>query len=146
MRAWSKFLSLVLQTFDLRSLATCETHVLTEESVSVYLLEVDTDLLFFLKIFWPCWVSCGLLVPQPRIKPMLPALETHSLNHWTMRKVRDLVLNEAEQWWGSDCCNESLTVKPKSTASALLKLRYHEGRSRGERSSLNLEVQGGGRH
>ena len=92
MRAWSKFLSLVLQTFDLRSLATCETHVLTEESVSVYLLEVDKDLLFFLKIFWPCWVSCGLLVPQPRIKPMLPALETHSLNHWTMRKVRDLVL------------------------------------------------------
>ena len=53
------FVSLVLQTCDLRSLATCETHVLTEESVCVYLLELDKDLLFFFKIFWPCWCHVG---------------------------------------------------------------------------------------
>ena len=38
-------------------------------------------------IFWPCHVACGILVPQPGIKPTLPALEAQSLNHWTARKV-----------------------------------------------------------
>ena len=28
---------------------------------------------------------CGILVPQPGIKPVLPALEAWSLNHWTFR-------------------------------------------------------------
>ena len=51
-------------------------------------------------------------------KDKIHALKTHSLNHWTTRKVQDLVLKEAEQWWGSDCCSESLTVKPNTTASA----------------------------
>ena len=32
-------------------------------------------------IFWPCLVACGILVHQPEIEPMLPALEAQSLNH-----------------------------------------------------------------
>ena len=38
-------------------------------------------------IFWPCCVVCGILVPQPGIKPVPPALKMQSLNHWTSREV-----------------------------------------------------------
>ena len=38
-------------------------------------------------IFWPHHIVCGILVPWPRIKPMPPALETWSLNHWIAREV-----------------------------------------------------------
>ena len=38
--------------------------------------------LYFI-LFWPC----GILVPQPGIKPMSPVLEAWSLNHWTTREV-----------------------------------------------------------
>ena len=31
--------------------------------------------------------ACGILVPQPRIKPVPPALEAPSLNYWTTREV-----------------------------------------------------------
>ena len=37
--------------------------------------------------FWPCHVSCGILVPRPGIKPVPPALGVLSLNHWTTREV-----------------------------------------------------------
>ena len=32
--------------------------------------------------------TCGILVPQPEIEPVPPALEAQSLNHWTARKVQ----------------------------------------------------------
>ena len=32
-------------------------------------------------------VACGILVPQPGIEPILLALGTWSLNHWTTREV-----------------------------------------------------------
>ena len=32
-------------------------------------------------------MACGILVPQPGIKPVIPALEAWSLNHWTAREV-----------------------------------------------------------
>ena len=32
-------------------------------------------------------VACGILFPQPGIKPASPALEVQSLNHWTTREV-----------------------------------------------------------
>ena len=47
-------------------------------------------------VFWFCFLSVprgmqdlgyGILVPQPGIKPMPPALEVQSLIHWTARKV-----------------------------------------------------------
>ena len=31
--------------------------------------------------------ACGILVPWPGIKPMPPAVEARSLNHWTAREV-----------------------------------------------------------
>ena len=40
---------------------------------------------FFNFIFLlPC-TACGILVPRPGIEPMLPAVESQSLNHWTAR-------------------------------------------------------------
>ena len=46
---------------------------------------------FFL-LFLFCFVLlhcavCGILVPRPGIKPMPPAVEAQSLNHWTSREV-----------------------------------------------------------
>ena len=38
---------------------------------------------FFL---WLCCEVCGILVPQPGIEPMLPAVEAQSPKHWTARE------------------------------------------------------------
>ena len=32
-------------------------------------------------------MACGILVPQPGIELMPPALQVSSLNHWTAREV-----------------------------------------------------------
>ena len=40
--------------------------------------------LFFFRL---CNTACGILVPRPGIKPMPPAVEAQSLNHWTTREV-----------------------------------------------------------
>ena len=42
---------------------------------------------FFFLIFWPHQVACGILVPQPGIEPVPPAVEAQSLNHRTAREV-----------------------------------------------------------
>ena len=47
----------------------------------------------FLFVFRPYHLACGILVPQPGIKPVPPALEVWSLNHCTARKVPHLHLN-----------------------------------------------------
>ena len=39
------------------------------------------------RFFCPHLAACGILVPQPGIKPVLPAVEAQSLNHWTAREV-----------------------------------------------------------
>ena len=36
-------------------------------------------------VFWGALVAGGILVPQPGIEPMPPALEAWSLNHWMVR-------------------------------------------------------------
>ena len=36
---------------------------------------------------WPHCAVCGILIPQPGIKAMSPALGVWSLNHWTIREV-----------------------------------------------------------
>ena len=41
----------------------------------------------FFFTFWPCQMTCGILVPQPGIKPGLSASGAQSLNQWTTRKV-----------------------------------------------------------
>ena len=48
---------------------------------------VSFPLFFFFFLFWPHHATCKLLVSQPGIEPASPALEVHSLNHWTARKV-----------------------------------------------------------
>ena len=39
-------------------------------------------------IFWPRCMVCKMLVPQPGIKPAVPAVEAWSLNHCTAWKVQ----------------------------------------------------------
>ena len=44
----------------------------------------------FLFIFWPYQVlvaACGILVPQPGIRPTPPVMEAWNLNNWTAREV-----------------------------------------------------------
>ena len=36
--------------------------------------------------FWPCPTACGILVPQPGIEPMPPAVEAQCPNHWTVKE------------------------------------------------------------
>ena len=36
--------------------------------------------------FWPCHAAYGILVPQPGIEPVPPAVEVRSPNHWTARE------------------------------------------------------------
>ena len=38
----------------------------------------------FIIYFWPCHVACGILVPEPGMEPVLPAVEAESY-HWTSR-------------------------------------------------------------
>ena len=47
-----------------------------------FFLHVSLSLFFF-----PGLVACGIFVPRPGIKPMPPAVEGWSLNHWTAREV-----------------------------------------------------------
>ena len=35
-------------------------------------------------------LSCGILVPQPGVKPILPTLEVQTLNPWTAREGHNL--------------------------------------------------------
>ena len=66
----------------------------TVRKVSTELPAVDTlsravlTLLHFrLFFFWPRCMACGILVSQPGMEPLLPAVETQSLNHWIAREV-----------------------------------------------------------
>ena len=43
--------------------------------------------ILFFNFFWLHRAAFGLLVPQPGIEPVPPALEVQSLNHWTAREV-----------------------------------------------------------
>ena len=45
-------------------------------------------LLFF--IFWPHCRACIILIPKPKIKPMIPAAEAQSPNHWITREFLNI--------------------------------------------------------
>ena len=47
--------------------------------------------LFFF-CFRPCCEACGILVPQPGIEPVSPAMEAQGPNHWTTREAPYLCL------------------------------------------------------
>ena len=37
--------------------------------------------------FWPYHITCGILIPQPGIKPRTPAFKAWNLNHWSTRAI-----------------------------------------------------------
>ena len=41
----------------------------------------------FFSFLWLHLVVCGILVPTPRIEPMLPASRARSLNHWSATEI-----------------------------------------------------------
>ena len=56
--------------------------------VNIYLTAKNTiSALFRFSFFWPHLMAWGILVPQPVIKPMLPAVEVWSLNPGTARDI-----------------------------------------------------------
>ena len=76
-----------LLTIYMSSFEKCQfmsfAHVLDQVTLSVIeLYEYVRMYVFRLRR-----MICGILVPQPGIKPMPPAVEVWSLNHWTTREV-----------------------------------------------------------
>ena len=63
---------------------------LGEGVIAVY--KSDFFLFFKFYLFFG-YTACGILVPQPGIKAMPPALEVWSLNHWTTREVPSSVIS-----------------------------------------------------
>ena len=50
-------------------------------------------LFFFPFVFWWPQVTCEILVGQPGIEPVPPAVEVPSLNHFTTRETPEQVFN-----------------------------------------------------
>ena len=61
----------------------CRLHLLF---VSLFIMHCFASTLIFIS-FWPCLWACGILVSQSGITPVLPAVESWSLHHWTSREV-----------------------------------------------------------
>ena len=55
-------------------------------------------LFFVCLLFWPRRAECGILIPQPGIEPMPPALGAQSLNHWKSLSI--LLLMDNQTLWG----------------------------------------------
>ena len=51
------------------------------------LIEKITIFNLIKNVFWLYHAAGGILVPQPGIEPVPPALEAQNLNHWTTRDV-----------------------------------------------------------
>lgn len=47
---------------------------------------------FLSKFFWPHCIAHGILVPPPGIKPLSPAAEARSSNHWTTKEAPALLI------------------------------------------------------
>ena len=47
----------------------------------------ERKLMVFFFFFWPHYVACGMLVPQPGVKLAPSAVEAQSLNHWASGEV-----------------------------------------------------------
>ena len=60
------------------------THMLWMTTTPVHHGIFILNLTFF---FGPCHVSHEILVPQPGVEPVLPAMEAWNLNSWTTREV-----------------------------------------------------------
>ena len=60
-------------------------HWVTNTFTFTFSCSLATFYLFF--FVWPCCVACIILIPWPGMEPMSPALESQSLNHWTIREA-----------------------------------------------------------
>ena len=58
----------------------------TNESIKGILISVMVVLVSSISFFWPDHMASWILVPQPGIEPVLPALGSQSLNPWTARE------------------------------------------------------------
>ena len=63
------------------------------------------------------WVACEILVPQPGIEPVPPAVEAWILNHWTARAVLSTSFWQPEL---SVTCSATSTLEQDFSTSALL--------------------------
>ena len=63
--------------------------------------------------FCTCHTACRILVPQQGIEPTTPAVETHSLNHWTAREVpRPFSRHHLKkQLWANSCSPQTSYVE-----------------------------------
>ena len=59
--------------------------------------------LVFSPISWLRLKACWLLVPQPGIEPVPPAVEARCLNHWTAREVPHLQKNSVQKGLKNHC-------------------------------------------
>ena len=64
---------------------------------SALLSSIFFNFIFYYFIFGLCPVTCGILVPHPKIKPVHPSLEAWNLNHWTTRDVPSPLFNYSIQ-------------------------------------------------
>jgi len=52
--------------------------------------------------FWLCHIACGTLVPWPGIKPVSPAVEMCSPNHWTVKEFSQIKFKKQCMVWGEE--------------------------------------------
>ena len=73
-------------------LALLEDKLLSASVDSLFLDALFPDGMCLLFYFWLHHTTCGILIPQPGIKPVSPALEAQSPNHWTAKEVPQWIL------------------------------------------------------
>ena len=77
------------------------THTHTHTHTHIYIHTIILFHLLFKFILFFGHVTYGILVPQPGIKPMSPAVDTQSLNHWTAREV--FYSSSFTLWFSTGC-------------------------------------------
>ena len=72
-------------------------------------------------------MACGILVPQPGIEPVPPAVEAQSLNHQTTREVprTPFCKHGVILWWAMDYFGESSIQQVIS--AHLISAQYYGG-------------------
>ena len=102
LKAWGSAIR-VTQTLSVSLWISLSPHLTRSESHWFSICVVlSMSLILFLSSFflvhWPSHTACRILVPQPRMEPMPPALEVQGLNHWAARQslshsVSDLLIS-----------------------------------------------------
>ena len=77
--------SWVLVRFDFRPVPVLRVLLPASYIFLIMIPGLYTLVLFYIYLL-PCWVACGILLPQATILPTLSAVEAQNLKHWTVRK------------------------------------------------------------